>query len=761
MSSGSQRPPAPLFTAACCAVAGILLADQAASLRDLALVLLPAALIYVLTAPGRLPWLALLLLAAGTAHHWRREHSPSRELARSLPAGETRSAILVGTVAEVPEPKTTTGGPQRCKFRLLIENGDAKELAIPGAELLIHAGGAPPRVGERLRLRAAIRKIPPARNPGQPDMASLWSRRGIWAEGFASHPQDTEILSAPAFWQPRQWAAQCRLWISDALARGIENQPLEHSLIASMVLGLRSAGLGEAETWFRETGTLHLFAVSGLNLTMLAWLLTTGFRMGGAGPRLTAFLTLPILAVYALTVGFSPSCLRALLGTVLFLGCVWVESPSVAYNNIGAAALVLLFADTNALFQGGFQLSFSLVLALLWIATPLGMYMGRLSQPDPLLPRKLWSRRQRWRVRLGVNIATTVAASLVTFVGGLPWSYLVFHLVSPAGILVNLLVIPLAFAILSLGLLSVFSAPLGPVSPWINNANAHLAHALLKIVSFGSKLSQGHWAVANPFARRPDFVVFDVGNGGAVLLDVTGKPWLLDCGSEAQFELLLLPGLRCYGLNRLEGLVLSHGDAAHIGGLLATQRAFQPPHLLEPAAKDRSQTRKRLVANLASAGKAPIQVAAGDTPQDAPDPKVEILFPPRGLQASLADDKGLVVRFSTQRWSVLYTADAGYPTERWLLEHRPEQLHADVWVRGNHAREVTGTDAFVEAVNPSLIVISGASFGQDSQRTQRWAEYWRARGKAVWLQHETGAVEGWGGTERRARAFLTGSELRW
>jgi beta-lactamase superfamily II metal-dependent hydrolase len=140
---------------------------------------------------------------------------------------------------------------------------------------------------------------------------------------------------------------------------------------------------------------------------------------------------------------------------------------------------------------------------------------------------------------------------------------------------------------------------------------------------------------------------------------------------------------------------------------------------------------------------------------------VEILFPPGGVRASLADDKGLVVRFSTQSWSLLYTADAGYPTERWLLEHRPEQLHADVWVRGNHAREVTGTDAFVEAVNPGLIVVSGASFGQDSQGTRRWAEHWRARGKAVWLQQETGAIEGWGGTERRARAFLNGRELRW
>lgn len=761
MSSGSQRPPAPLFPAACCAVVGILLADQAASLRELAFVLLPAALVYALAAPGRLPWLVLLLLGAGTAHHWRRERSPSRELARRLSAYETRSVILVGTVPEVPEPKTKTSGPQRCKFLFHIETADAVELSVPGADLLVHTKGELPRVGERLRLRAAIRKIPPARNPGQLDMASLWARRGIWVEAFASHLQDSETITAQGLWQPRQWVVRCRLWISDTLARGIENQTREHSLIASMVLGLRSVGLGEAETWFRETGTLHLFAVSGLNLTMLAWLLNTGFRMGGAGPHLTALLTLPVLAVYALAVGLSPSCLRALLGTVLLLGCVWVERPSVAYNNIGAAALILLLADTNTLFQGGFQLSFCLVLALLGIAAPLGRHIGRLSQPDPLLPRKLWSRRQRWRVRLCVSIAATVAASLVTFAGGLPWSYLVFHLVSPAGIFVNLLVIPLAFAILSLGLFSVLSAPLGPVSPWINNANALLAHVLLDVVRLGSAIPRGHWAVANPFVKRPDFVVFDVGNGGAVLLDVPGKPWLLDCGSEAQFESLLLPGLRSYGLNQLEGLALSHGDAAHIGGTLAMQRAFQPCYLLEPAAKDRSKTRKRLAAGLASAGKPPKEVAAGDTPQDAPHPKAEILFPPRGVQASLADDKGLVIRFSTKSWSLLYTADAGYPTERWLLEHRPQQLHADVWVRGSHVREVTGTDAFVEAVNPQLIVVSGMSFGRDSQTARRWAEHWRARGKAVWLQEETGAVEGWGGPERRVRAFLNDRELRW
>ncbi len=761
MSSGSLRPPAPLFTAACCASAGILLADQTASLFKLGLVLLAAALAYALAAPGRQAWLALLLLGAGVAHHWTRERSPSRELSRRLPPGDARPVVLSGTVRDVPQLLSPQSGPPRCKFTFRIHDAGDGGFALPGGTVLVHSKGEVPRCGERLRIRLAIRRIPHARNPGQPDLADLWARRGVWVEGFVTHPHNIERLAAPRFWQPHQWAASCRVWISDALARGIENRPLEHSLIGSMMLGVRADGLRDAEAWFRETGTMHLFAVSGLNLTMLAWLFTSGFRAAGAGPRLTALLTVPLLVFYAFSVGLGPSCMRALMGAVLFLGCAWVERPSVACNNIGAAALVLLLADTNNLFHGGFQLSFCLVLALLWVAIPWGRSLSRRLEPDPLLPRKLWSARQHTRVRLSGSLCGAFAASLVAFAGGLPWCFLVFHLVSPVGVWVNLVVIPLAFGILSLGLLSLCATPLGPVSPWVNRANALLARLLLHTVRIGSSIPGASWAVANPFEKRPDFVVFDAGNGAAVLLDPAGEPWLLDCGSAEQYPSLLLPGLRFFGVNRLAGLVLSHGDAAHIGGAFSVQSTFRPAQLVEPPAGDRSRTRKKLSLKLAEAGTAARPVAAGERLQDAPLAAVEVLYPPRGVEAALADDKGLVVLFRAPRWSLLYTADAGFPTERWLLEHAADRLRADVWVRGRHSREVTGTDAFVSAVNPSIIVVSEALFGRDSEAERRWAEHWRARGKSVWLQPDTGAVQGWAAGDRRVRGYLSGEEMRW
>ena len=147
MSSGSQRPPAPLFTAACCAVAGILLADQTASLSELYLVL-------PLAAPGRLSWLALLLLGAGTAHHWQRERSPARELFRRLAPGETRSALLSGTVADVPQPSGKPGTQPRWQFRFRVKTAEPGAFFLPGAGLLVHVSGAPPHCGEQVRLNA-------------------------------------------------------------------------------------------------------------------------------------------------------------------------------------------------------------------------------------------------------------------------------------------------------------------------------------------------------------------------------------------------------------------------------------------------------------------------------------------------------------------------------------------------------------------------------------------------------------------------------
>ena len=139
----------------------------------------------------------------------------------------------------------------------------------------------------------------------------------------------------------------------------------------------------------------------------------------------------------------------------------------------------------------------------------------------------------------------------------------------------------------------------------------------------------------------------------------------------------------------------------------------------------------------------------------------EVLYPPADLQCSTADDQCLVLLWSTPSWRILYTADAGLPAERWLLEHAHNRLQADVWIRGSHARELTGSDDFVRAVHPRVVVVAGSRFRKQGEPLAEWARKWTAEGVTVWRQEECGAVQGWCGKTNRLRCFLSGNEISW
>ncbi len=751
---------APLLTAAFCAAAGVLLADWGEPSLPLVLGCLTATAVYCAFRPIRLSALLLVFTFAGTAHTWRHNLSPSRAIALRLDADQTVSVALIGKVLDVPQVSAQPSSVQHCKFRLKVDAVAPLESAQPGSELLVFWKGPPPLCGDVVSLRAVLRRISPARNPGQFDDAAFYQRQDLWAEAVVMNAAEARVTRPATGWELQTWANKGREAIAAQLLRGIESRPQTHALISSMVLGLHGDALQQTRLWFRDTGTLHLFAVSGLNLSMLAGFLAVLLRLAWMRPRLASFLALPVLAAYGVVTGLGPSCLRALVMSGMLLASEWIERPAIALNSLGAAALLLLLTDGNTFFQGGFQLSFGLVLMLLLGVRPLAARFRRALEPDPLLPKKLWSTKRRrvlwgWR-----HVAEAVAVSLVAWVAGLPWSVVLFHQIVPVAILANLVAVPIAFVNLSLGFLALLCAPLGPVTPTLNKINATFAEALLTFIEWADALPGGHRSIAPPFSALPELVVFDMGEGGAVLLRQGGQTWLLDCGTEFQVRSILLPAFQRYGINRLDGLVLSHGDSAHIGGTLTLREALPIGCIFDTSLKDRSICRRHILQWLEASHANLRRVSAGETWKVAPQVCCEVLHPPPDLDAAVADDKVLVLRWSTPNWSLLYTADAGFPTERWLLEHAHEQLHADVWVRGTHAREATGTDAFVEAIGAKIVVVAGARAHGEQAATRAWAEHWRSQGTAVWLQEECGAVEGWSKGGGRFRGYLDARELR-
>jgi beta-lactamase superfamily II metal-dependent hydrolase len=357
--------------------------------------------------------------------------------------------------------------------------------------------------------------------------------------------------------------------------------------------------------------------------------------------------------------------------------------------------------------------------------------------------------------------------SLAAWIGSLPFILWYFHLVTPISLLANLVVVPIAFFVLAVALLSLMTTPL---LPWValifNNANWTLATLVIGIVHLFAQIPGGHFYVGEPDwgSRSAKMTVLDLGAGAAVHVRVNGHDWLIDCGSERSYDRVVRKYLHWAGVNRLTGLVLTHGDSQHIGGVTQLLSDFPRVRVIDNPAPDRSLIHRRLsrlVSGLKGRGRKPDELAAGNNFHLSREAIAHVLFPPRGFAGATADDQALVIRLSIAPSTfVLFMSDNGEETERALLSNG-SNLQSDILVKGQHYAGSSGSAPFLDAVRPRLIIATSREFPEHERITEQWAEQLRARGIKLFRQDETGAVElSFSGDEWSARAYLTGEVFR-
>ena len=274
---------------------------------------------------------------------------------------------------------------------------------------------------------------------------------------------------------------------------------------------------------------------------------------------------------------------------------------------------------------------------------------------------------------------------------------------------------PIAFLVLALGVATLLVVPFWKAgAAFINNANWLAAKLLLFVIKAFALLPGGHIYVEVPrLAAAPgcEFTVLDLRDGGAIHLRSGGSDWLLDCGSSFDYGRTVLPFLRSRGVNRLDGLLLTHGDTHHIGGALAALDDFHPRSVVDSPLQDRSPTRAQLHAELATRRLGKAICARGDFIRIAPQASLRVLFPPAGLKRSAADDKALVLQLESAGTRVLFMSDSGFNTEQWLLENEPD-LRSDILVKGHHAKDLSGTLEFLARVQPQAGLWRNACAGR-------------------------------------------------
>lgn len=752
------RPRLPLAGVAVSAVAGILAAQYSAIDARWFLGSAAAALPFAVIRRGTT--LALCVVAAGcfaAAHVWQSRKNPGRTWAAAV-AQNKGIVEISGVICDAPQQLGPGAWSAPVRVDRWIIGG--REVRQRGTMMARWKTDQTPSYGDRWELDATASLPAPPRNPEEFDAAAHFARQGIFLELRARGTDDARLIGRGQGSPAKAAALVSRQWMLRTLGLGLADAPAIRALVAGITLGTHESEADQFADAFRQTGTFHLFSVSGLHVGMFALIAWLVLRPVGISRRRSVLIIVPLLFFYALVTGASPPSLRAAVMISVAFGGMLLDRPGNQANSLAAAALLLLAWDTNQLLTPGFQLSFLIVASIFILAPTLQRFFTSRLRPDPFLPRRLYNAKQRIASDAGHALGTTLGVSAAAWIGSLPLTVAVFHLVPLISVPANLCAVPLAFAILAVSVLSLLG---GTVSPWVaavfNNANYGIAHILLAVVQGAAALPGAYFYLPPAWMQPPArLTVFDLGTGGAQLLRTRSSSWLIDTGTDRDFLRVVEPNLRSAGIRRLDTLLVTHGDTEHIGGTTACLVSAAPHRIVDSALRDRSPSRKRLQTLLASNSQPKSIALPGDAFNAGNDTSVEVIAPVEKARAS--DDQALVVAIRSHGFVSLLMSDAGAATEADLAKRHGDGFRADILVLGRHGEDIFATQEFLDAIRPRIVVLSQPDPFRDGSGEAALRERLEATGAVIFDQSRCGAVIAEFNDRRaRIRGFLNGQTV--
>lgn len=317
---------------------------------------------------------------------------------------------------------------------------------------------------------------------------------------------------------PLSTISSMRSYASDLLSLNDKGHWLNSSIVRMMVLGYGTDIPYKTRQLFRQSGTVHVFAISGLHVGIVATIvvLILSFMRLSPGVR-TIFFSLIIVA-YTIATGASPSTVRACIMSLIFYTSILAGRKTMLLSTIAATALITQAINPLQINNIGYILSFVCIIGIALFAPPLIGLSERIkaSISEYKLRRKLakseannvgiledlnssfW--RRNWKavqelflVKVFIEalrqIPEGLAVSIAVFIASIPATGYLFNQITPISILCNILVIPLAFFIVITAALAmvtgIFSFELAII---FNSANIAFTDWLMAIAEFGANM---------------------------------------------------------------------------------------------------------------------------------------------------------------------------------------------------------------------------------------------------------------------------------
>lgn len=610
--------------------------------------------------------------------------------------------------------------------------GGAVPWCAGGMRVRLPRGSAPLQAGSELVLRGRWRTLP------NPVVGSAWPR----SPGFAGYVA-VEGMTVAA---PPSYRAHPLLTTRGRTERQLHRLMGRHGPLAdALLLGRRETLDRELADRFAKTGLVHLLAISGGHVALIGAVFVLLGRMLRLSRRRTAWLTIVLVFAYLAVIGAPPSATRSGIMLALALLATVLQRPSATLPVVAAAAFAILAVEPMAAVDIGFQLSFAGVLGILLLR---GAMLRRVPGPWKKSPAARW-------------LVESTVVSIAAFLTTAPVVAHHFGQVAPVSIVANLPAIPLtSLALVGTGAAAVVEPVAPPVARLLADGAGLALDGLTRVVDVAIRVPGGHAAVARPqwwlwaaaglvfllaldaAARMRDrvrwavagmsaagaFLVLplagtagdggveiafiDVGQGDAAAIRTPAGRWILvDAGERDEGwdagERRVLPYLRARGVKRIEALVLTHPHADHVGGAAAVMRGMDVERVIEPGLPLGSPV---YLETLRAAEERGVDWAAARQDRLLQVDGVELLFlwPTVDVLDAPADpnDISAVIHVRYAGFSALLTGDAPAWVEERLVARYGAELRADVLKAGHHGSRTASSGAFLDAVDPGLVVIS-------------------------------------------------------
>lgn len=288
-------------------------------------------------------------------------------------------------------------------------------------------------IGSDVRLTAAVLPFANAGNPAEFDVEKFYYIKGV--TGYVYVGRDEWSIEGETELDLPMQALKCRT----AIAGMYKEQAFEDdelALLSALTLGERSDFPKELRESYSAAGASHVLALSGMHLGVFYMLLLTLFPLRGRGRLVTILretLVISLLWAFVFVTGLSPSVVRAaILFTLISLGrCLQQDASGL--SSLSFAAIAMLVVSPHLLFDVSFQLSFAAVLSILFLVPPL----------QRLLNVDVHGCLYRYFMNL-------IIVSLAAQTGTLPLVWCHFGVFPLYFLLTNIIVVPLAFVLMSL-----------------------------------------------------------------------------------------------------------------------------------------------------------------------------------------------------------------------------------------------------------------------------------------------------------------------